>query len=272
MARCTALWLLAGAVFLASCATVHPDLRTAVVTSLQNYAVLLRETNHYAEATEMEARAEKLRQALRGAPGTPLGFDLSATLNEHAGLLQKVGREADAKEAEALAEAYHRANVEAWQKLVLQRSQAGKLLGDRLIVPGERIGSLRLDGKLDEVTKIIGPGIPRGRGLRDGTTTHTWDPIGLWLIGDNATGNILWISVETGENPWGELSTREGLRLGSSEEEVLAAMGKPPRTVSDGFAKSLYFDQQGIRFTFPSRGPMAGKVGALRVVLPGTQP
>jgi hypothetical protein len=263
---------LGGAFFLASCAIVHPDFRTAVVTSLQNYATLLRETNHHAEATEMEARAEKLRQAFQSVPGMPLGFDPSAMLNEYAVLLRKVGREADAKEAEALADAYQRANVEAWQKLVFQRSQAGKLLGDRLIVPGERIGRLQLEGKLDEVTKIIGQGIRRGRGLRDGTTTYTWDPIGLWLIADNATGNILWISVETGENPWRDLSTREGLRLGSSEEEVLAAMGKPLRTVSDGFAKSLYFDQQGIRFTFPTRGPMVGKVGALRVVLPGTQP
>ncbi len=272
MIRCSALRLLAGALFLASCALARPDLRTATVASLQDYATLLREMNRNAEAEEMAARARKLRQAFQSAPGTPLGFDPSATLNEYAAVLRKLGREADAKETEALANAYHRANVETWQKLVFQRSQAGKLLGDRLIVPGERIGRLQLEGKLDEVTQSIGPAIPRGPGIREGTTTYTWDPIGLWLIADNAAGNIIWISVEVGENPWGGLATREGLRLGSTEEQVLAALGKPARTVSDGFAKSLYFDQQGIRFTFPIRGPMAGKVGALRVVRPGTQP
>lgn len=272
MVRWTALWLLAGTLFLAACAMVRSDLRAAVVTSLQNYATLLRETNHHAEAAEMEARAERLRRAFQSAPGTPVGFDPAATLNEYAALLRKAGREADAEDAAELADAYQRANVESWQKLVFQKSQAGKLLGDRLIVPGERIGGLRLERKLDEVTKIIGAGLPRGAGVREGTTAHTWDPIGLWLIADNATGNILWISVETGENPWRELATREGLRLGSSEEEVVAAMGKPARIVSDDFARSLYFDQQGIRFTFPTRGRMAGKVAALRVVPPQTQP
>ena len=276
MIRCSALRLLAGALFLASCALARPDLRTATVASLQDYATLLREMNRNAEAEEMAARARKLRQAFQSAPGTPLGFDPSATLNEYAAVLRKLGREADAKETEALANAYHRANVETWQKLVFQRSQAGKLLGDRLIVPGERIGRLQLEGKLDEVTKSIGQAMPRGAGFREGTTTYTWDPIGLWLISDDITGDILWISVESGPsanpNPWVELSTREGLRVGSTEEQVLAAMGKPARTVSDGFAKSLYFDRQGIRFTFPIRGPMAGKVGALRVVPPGTQP
>jgi len=49
-------------------------------------------------------------------------------------------------------------------------------------------------------------------------------------------------------------------------------MGKPSRTVSDGFAKSFYFDQQGIRFTLPITGPLAGKVAAFRVVPPGAQP
>jgi hypothetical protein len=96
------------------------------------------------------------------------------------------------------------------------------------------------------------------------------------LIADDITGEILWISVEGGPpaNPhsWVELSTREGLRLGSAEEEVLAVMGKPSRTVSDGFAKSFYFDQQGIRFTLPITGPLTGKVAALRVVPPGAQP
>lgn len=271
MARCTALWLLAGALFLAACAIVRSDFKTATVASLQDYATLLREMNLNAEAEEMAAQARKLRQAFQSAPGTPLGFDPSATLNEYAAVLRKLGREADAKETEALANAYHRANVET-QKLVFQRSQAGKLLGDRLIVPGERIGRLQLEGKLDEVTKSIGPAMPRGAGFREGTTTYTWDPIGLWLIADNAAGNIIWISVEVGENPWGGLATREGLRLGSTEEQVLAAMGKPARTVSDGFAKSFYFDRQGIRFTLPITGPMAGKVAALRVVRPGTQP
>jgi len=228
--------------------------------------------NRNAEAEEMAARAGKLRQAFQNPYPTPLGFDPVATLKEYAAVLKNQGKEVEAKEVEVLAGEYHRANVEHFQRSAFQRSQAGKLLGDRSIVPGERIGRLRLGGKLEEIISVLGKAVPRGPGIRKGTTTYTWDPIGLWLIADNAAGDIIWISVEVGENPWGGLATREGLRLGSTEEQVLAAMGKPARTVSDGFAKSLYFDQQGIRFTLPITGPMAGKVAALRVVRPGTQP
>ncbi len=272
MIRCLTPWLLAGALFLASCALGRLDLRTDVVTNLRDYATLLRDINQHAEAAEIEERAEQLRQAFRNAPGMSLGFSPSAVLKEYAALLRKLDRETDAKDVEALADAYERANVEAFQKSVFQRSQASALLGDGLIVPGKRIGRLELGAELDEVTKFIGQGIPRGAGFGEGTMIYTWDPIGLWLIADNATSNILWISVEAGKNPWRGLATREGLRLGSTEEQVVETMGKPSRTVSASFAKSLYFDQQGIRFTLPIRGAAAGKVAALRVVPPGTQP
>ena len=166
MVRWTALWLLALALFLASCAIVHSDFRTGTVTSLENYATLLREMNRNAEAAEMEARARKLRQAFQSAPGMSLGFSPSATLKQYATLLRKLDRETDAKDVETLSDAYERANFEHYQKLVFQRSQAPHLLGDKLIVPGERIGRLQLGGQLDEVTKIIGPAIPRGPLIR----------------------------------------------------------------------------------------------------------
>jgi hypothetical protein len=89
----------------------------------------------------------------------------------------------------------------------------------------------------------------------------------LWLIADDQTGLIVWISVQTGRsNPWGKLATSEGLRLGSTEEEVLAVMGVPTRTAADSVAKSLDYDPRGIRFTLLIKGPMAGRIGALRVV------
>lgn len=274
--RGAALWLLAGALLFVSCAIIRSDVGSATAASLRDYAALLRELNRAAEAAEMEARAEKLREAFQTRYPTPLGFDPVVTLKEYAALLKSQGKEVEAREAEDLADEYHRANFEAWQRSVFQRSQAGKLLGDKRIVPGERIGQLKLGDKLEGVGGVLGKGVPRGPEFRDGTTTYTWDPIGLWLVADDATGHIIWISVERGPatNPhaWVELATRDGLRLGSTEEEVLAAMGKPARTVSDGVAKSLYFDRQGIRFTLPIRGPMAGKVAALRVVPPGTQP
>ncbi len=275
MNRRTGLWLLAGALFLASCAIVRSDFRSAMVASLQDYATLLREMNRHGEAAETEARAEKLRLAFQNPYPAPLGFDPAQTLKDYAAALKSQKEEIEAEEIEALADAYQRVNAARFQRPVFQRSLE-KHLGDRLIVPGERIGQVRLGSEVEEVFRALGKGFPRGQGFREGTTIYTWDPIGLWLIADDITGEILWISVEGGPpanpNSWVELATREGLRLGSAEEEVLAVMGKPSRTVSDGFAKSFYFDQQGIRFTLPITGPLAGKVAALRVVPPGAQP
>lgn len=267
---------LAAALFFISCAFIRSDLRSATVANFQDYAALLRELDRHSEAAEMEARAARLRQAFQNPYPTPVGFDPVGMLREYAALLKSQGKDGEAEELEELAVEYHRANVMHFQRSAFQKSQAGKLLGDRLIVPGERIGRLELGDRLEEVVSLLGTGVSRGQGFQAGTTIHTWDPIGLWLIADDSTGIVLWISVEGGPsaspNFWIELSTREGLRLGSTEEEVLAVMGNPARTASDGVAKSLHFDQRGIRFTLPLRGPMAGKVAALRVVPPGTQP
>lgn len=276
MVRGAAFRLLWGALLFVSCALIRSDFRSAAVLSLQDYAALLWELDRHSEAAEMEQRAARLRQALQNPYPTPLGFDPVATLKQYAALLESRGRQGEANEIEELADEYHTAKLAGFQRSVFQRSQAGKLLGDRLIVPGERIGQLRLGGKLEEVVGVLGQGVPRGQGFQAATTTYAWDPVGLWLIADDAAGAILWISVEGGPSTdphaWVELSTPEGLRLGATEQEVLAAMGKPQRTVSDGFAKSLYFDEQGIRFTLPLKGPLAGRVAALRVVPPGTQP
>jgi len=142
-------------------------------------------------------------------------------------------------------------------------------LSDRLIVPGERVGPVRLAGKVDEVVALFGRGTARGLGLWDWSVLHTWDAMGVWVVSDTGTGNVLWISIDTsGSDPWREHATSEGVRLGTHERDVISAMGTPERTFTEGGAKSLYYDRRGIRFTLPDRGPSAGQVGALRIVWP----
>jgi hypothetical protein len=96
-----------------------------------------------------------------------------------------------------------------------------------------------------------------------------WDAIGLWVVSDPGTGNVFWISVDiSGSNPWAAHHTAEGIGLGALEGNVLAVMGAPERVVRDGGTTSLYYDRRGIRFTLTDTGPLAGKVGAIRVVWP----
>jgi hypothetical protein len=142
-------------------------------------------------------------------------------------------------------------------------------LSDRVIVPGERIGPVRLAGKIDEVVKLFGPGTVRKQGARELFVFQTWDAIGLWVQFDPGTGNIVWASVDTsGSNPWAEHSTPDGIRLGTRQQDMVSIMGAPERTVTGGGATSFYYDRRGIRFTVADNGPLEGKIGAMRVVWP----
>ena len=144
-------------------------------------------------------------------------------------------------------------------------------LSDRAIVPGERIGPVRLAGKIDEVVKLFGPGTIMRPGGREVFVLQTWDSIGLWVEFDPGTGNIVWISISadtSASNPWAEHSTPEGIRLGTRQQDLVSVMdmGPPERVVTGGGFTSFYYDRRGIRFTLADAGPLAGKVGNIRVV------
>jgi hypothetical protein len=139
---------------------------------------------------------------------------------------------------------------------------------DRLIVPGERIGPLRLDAKVGEIVKLLGPGTLKPGGWRF-SKMQTWDAMGVWVDFDPGTGNVLWIGTEaSGSSPWAEYSTAEGIRIGAKRDDVLTAMGAPERTVAAGGLTSFYYDSRGLRLTLADTGPHAGTVGEIRVVWP----
>jgi hypothetical protein len=142
-------------------------------------------------------------------------------------------------------------------------------LSDRLIVPGERIGPARLSANIDKLTELLGPGRPKGRGLWPGSELRTWDRMGLWAVFDRVTGNLLWISIDTsGRKPLIDYATADGIRLGTSEKELVAIMGSAERTAANSGVRGLYYDSRGIRFTLFTDGPRRGRVGALRIVWP----
>jgi hypothetical protein len=151
-----------------------------------------------------------------------------------------------------------------------QRQVAESLVDDGVIEPGKRIGRLRLGGKLHEVTKRVGKGEVLGPGdLYRNSTLYNWENIGLRLIANNDTGDLLWISVSTAPaNPWSEVSTSTGVRLGSTEHEVLSAMGQPSATFADTYNKSIYYEGKGIIFIIPSTGRFKEKVGSICILRP----
>jgi outer membrane protein assembly factor BamE (lipoprotein component of BamABCDE complex) len=70
----------------------------------------------------------------------------------------------------------------------------------------------------------------------------------------------------SGSNPWAEYATADGIRLGTRRQDLVSVMGPPERTVTGGGSTSFYYDRRGIRFTLSDTGPLAGKVGSMRVV------
>lgn len=137
---------------------------------------------------------------------------------------------------------------------------------EKFVVPGERIGTLRLASRLADVEATYGRGAPRGRGLWDLSTAFTWDAVGLQIMADTASGNILWMSVcACGSNPWAEHATVDGLRFGVAEKQVRSAMGAPTSESGDVMGKALHYPGRGIAFVVDLQGPQAGKVSGFYI-------
>jgi hypothetical protein len=144
---------------------------------------------------------------------------------------------------------------------------------DHKIIPGDRIGPIRLGGTIDEVVTLIGPSPQKVPWYWPGSLLQTWIIMGISVVYDTGTGNILEISIgNTRFGPWPDYwasyLTPEGVCLGTKRRTVVSRMGNPERTIAGGGAKGLYYDRRGIRFTLLGTWPFTQKVGAIRVVWP----
>jgi hypothetical protein len=118
------------------------------------------------------------------------------------------------------------------------------------IVPGQSVGLVSLGTDLQAVVAALGPRTGRSRSSADGTIIHRWfaPPRNVGLgIHTTKTGAIdrAWILNARG------YATKQGLRVGSTEAEVRAALGEPSRVTieSQGVLKSLWYDSLGIWFS-----------------------
>jgi hypothetical protein len=132
---------------------------------------------------------------------------------------------------------------------------------DELIVPGERIAGLRLAARLADIEAVHGNGQPVGQGQWDGSVVYSWTTPGLRAVVAGTSGNLLSLAISAvASSPWAGVATVEGLKFGSTEEEVRAAMGAPSRTIGDAKGKALHYRAQGIAFVVATEGAQAGRV------------
>ena len=138
---------------------------------------------------------------------------------------------------------------------------------DRLIVPGDRIGHLRLAGTLAEIEALHGAGVAEGKPESFQTKTYAWAPLGLRVGVDEVSRNVLWIVV-SGENTdaWRGFATAEDIGLGTPGERLIVRMPWIDRILSDGRGKRFFnFDDLGIRFVVAGRGARAGGIAEIRI-------
>jgi Tfp pilus assembly protein PilF len=169
------------------------------------------------------------------------------------------------------------AQVTAARKRAAQ-ADSKPALSDRLIIPGERIGSLRLAGTIDDIIKNLGPGRDDPYARWGFAKSLAWDAMGVHVEFSPSTRNVLLISTHIGalhpwlpefnRSPWAEYFTSGGIGLGSTRENVVSSMGSPERTVTSGGVTSLYYDRRGIRLTLDDTGLRRGKVGLIRIIWP----
>jgi hypothetical protein len=135
---------------------------------------------------------------------------------------------------------------------------------DKLIVPGDRIAGLRLAARLADIEAVHGKGQPVGRGQWDGSVAYGWTT-GLRAVVAGTSGNLLFLAISAvASSPWADAATVEGLKFGSTEEQVRAAMGAPSR-IYDGKRKALHYRGQGIAFVIAAEGAQAGRVTEIDV-------
>ena len=131
-------------------------------------------------------------------------------------------------------------------------------LGDRTVVPGERVGSIRIGMTYGDVRALLGEG--------DCTACHSlafvrYPAVGLELTVTTPAGQTVTPgSCVTAISVRGDLECAGRLRLNARREELDEALGAPvivgQRALYAGGA-SVHFDEQGAAIAFTVLSPLA---------------
>ncbi|MBQ7529160.1 hypothetical protein IJT10_04585 [bacterium] len=135
---------------------------------------------------------------------------------------------------------------------VFKREDDRPLLGDRLIIPGRRVGDISIGMANSKVVNEWGQA-DSATPLGSGNSLYRYREEAVGLI-VSSNGVIQGMVMETGD-----FITKEGIKVGSSKEEVLRVFG--PCNVSNG---SLLYEKKGIGFRLTQ-----GRVSQITVLAPG---
>jgi len=149
-----------------------------------------------------------------------------------------------------------------------------RVLGDGLIVPGHRIGPLRLTMTIDQITAAIGARPRRDEFAPEGITLYEWRAEGIWVSQVTATRAIRVISVFGTSDGY---RTDRGVSLLGARSQIERAYGTAYKAYDypEDRMTLIRYPDLGLQFGLvnqPSNRPIHGRIFQIGVFKPGDLP
>ncbi len=154
------------------------------------------------------------------------------------------------------------------------REETGKtIIGDGIVVPGERIGPLRLGMTAAQMTQVMPPGFKREVFQKENIILYEWRYEGVWVSVDETTRQVRLISV------FGTASykTSKGVVLLHPESRMEAAYGRDYKRYDypEDRLTLVRYVALGLQFgivNYPSQRAIHGRIFTIGIFAPGKEP
>lgn len=154
-----------------------------------------------------------------------------------------------------------------------QEGVGTRVVGDGIIVPGYRIGPLRLGMSIEQILQAMPPGYRREVFTTEGIILYEWRAVGIWVSLDAGTQAVRLIST-FGMGPY---TTDRGVRLLQSEAKIHDVYGKETRRYdySDERVILIRYVPLGLQFGVvnePGNALLHDRIFTIGIFLPGHEP
>lgn len=154
-----------------------------------------------------------------------------------------------------------------------QEGVGTRVVGDGIIVPGERIGPLRLGMSIEQILQAMPPGYRREVFTTEGIILYEWRTVGIWVSLDARTQAVRLISA-FGMGPY---TTDRGVRLLHPEAKMHDIYGKETGRYNypEERVTLIRYVPLGVQFGLvnqPGNAVVHGRIFTIGIFPPGREP
>lgn len=149
----------------------------------------------------------------------------------------------------------------------------GRVVGDGVVVPGRRIGPLRLDMSIEQILRAMPAGYKREVFAKENIILYEWRTQGVWVSLEETTKRIRLISVFGA----GSYRTDKGVALLAGEGAMRRAHGTESVRYQypDDRITLVRYVPLGLQFSLvnqPGNPALHGRIFAIGIFTPGREP